>query len=597
MSKNSKTMERIEKFNKATTLEASINYNNKVTIRIMIFLIVFAIITMFMFAYYCNTMRIASGRAKAIEEFGDIQNDLVSELLGDMMTGEDCSAKLAESKGAFDSWYESFDGKNMKTEESRTAFAKAQELHALVYTLAEANMGVSMQTDSVNACAYMEQLTQINSDFATQLDIIVNYYADREQLNFNALNIELWLSVVINILLAVGAMKLVSALSKALANRIAKPIAAVADWAQALARGSEDIEFEGVTANIEEVNLMVEAFKGMARNIEENVHVVSRVAEGDMTAFVNIHSSEDSLAKNLYKMVQSNDLMFAEITRIAGDVAGGATDIANASNSLAQSCTMQVNNIADFKETIEQTGKLLNANVDRIRNSKDVTGQIKQEIMVSNEKMQELLKAMEDISESSDKIFEMITTIEEIADQTNLLALNASIEAARAGEAGKGFAVVANEVSNLASQSAQAVVQSRQLIDDTKDKANRGNRISNDTFETFNKIVESIDVIYQLNDEMNQAGEEQKMQIRDIERNIQEISDSVDANAAISQETAASCDLLNERADDLRAAMDQFNLREREPGKAYIPPEKRDDPEFIKQAQNNYEKAVKAGRI
>ena len=106
---------------------------------------------------------------------------------------------------------------------------------------------------------------------------------------------------------------------------------------------------------------------------------------------------------------------------------------------------------------------------------------------------------MEDISESSNKIFAVIQTIEEIADQTNLLALNASIEAARAGEAGKGFAVVANEVGNLASQSANAVVESRKLIEDTINKANIGNVITNETSETFNKIVESIDFIYKLN--------------------------------------------------------------------------------------------------
>lgn len=64
----------------------------------------------------------------------------------------------------------------------------------------------------------------------------------------------------------------------------------------------------------------------------------------------------------------------------------------------------------------------------------------------------------------------------------------------------------------------------------------------------------------------------------------------------ISQETAASCDLLNERADELRDAMGRFNLRQREPGKAYIPPEKRDDNEFIKEAQKNYDAAVLAGR-
>ena len=82
-----------------------------------------------------------------------------------------------------------------------------------------------------------------------------------------------------------------------------------------------------------------------------------------------------------------------------------------------------------------------------------------------------------------------------------------------------------------------------------------------------------------------------------IEREIMGISDAVDANAAVSEETAASCDLLNENAERLRKAMSKFNLRKREPGKAYIPPEKRDDEEFIRVAQRNYEKAQKAGRV
>lgn len=43
--------------------------------------------------------------------------------------------------------------------------------------------------------------------------------------------------------------------------------------------------------------------------------------------------------------------------------------------------------------------------------------------------------------------------------------------------------------------------------------------------------------------------------------------------------------------------MGKFNLRQREPGKAYIPPVKRNDTEFIKQAQKNYEAAVKGGRV
>lgn len=144
--------------------------------------------------------------------------------------------------------------------------------------------------------------------------------------------------------------------------------------------------------------------------------------------------------------------------------------------------------------------------MERIEKSKKLSGDIKDEVALNNEKMEQLLSAMEDIAQSSEKIFTVIQIIEEIADQTNLLALNASIEAARAGEAGKGFAVVANEVGNLASQSANAVVESRKLIEDTINRANIGNKITGETSETFNKIVERVDSIYKFNDEMSIAG-------------------------------------------------------------------------------------------
>ena len=51
--------------------------------------------------------------------------------------------------------------------------------------------------------------------------------------------------------------------------------------------------------------------------------------------------------------------------------------------------------------------------------------------------------------------------------------------------------------------------------------------------------------------------------------------------------------MLTRSAENLKAAMGKFNLRKREPGHAYIPPEKENDEEFIQQAQKNYEKAVK----
>ncbi len=52
--------------------------------------------------------------------------------------------------------------------------------------------------------------------------------------------------------------------------------------------------------------------------------------------------------------------------------------------------------------------------------------------------------------------------------------LNAAVEAATAGEAGKGFAVVAQEVRNLASRSAEAAKEIKELVESATEKANGG---------------------------------------------------------------------------------------------------------------------------
>ena len=395
-----------------------------------------------------------------------------------------------------------------------------------------------------------------------------------------------------NLILAAVVWVFIRKSAEKLADKIAHPVSTVVNWASALALGSDQLEFDEEQSELVETNEMMDAFKKMAASIQENVHVVQRVAEGDMTAFVNIRSSQDSLAKSLYKMVQTNDLMFNEITQIANEVAEGATDIAEASGALAESCTAQAHTISDFKVAVENTGNLLRENTSRLSHSQEISAEIKHEVAESKEKMEELLSSMTDITEASRKISTVIQTIEEIADQTNLLALNASIEAARAGEAGKGFAVVAGEVGTLAAQSADAAVQSRTLIEDTISKAARGNEISKQTSLTFDKIVDSMDDIYRVTEEISRTGKEQSRQLDVIEKDIREIAEAVDGNAAASEETAASSDMLTKSE-----AMSKFNLRKREPGKAYIPPEKMHDEEFIREAQANYEKAVKEGLV
>lgn len=582
---------------KEITIAESIEANNKILIKIMLSLVVFSACAFLLSGFFARCIKGLAESSSGIEDARAYQNEWVSDAVISITEGSQMKQETDADKCVFAQWEASYKGFKIKDKEAVEAFNNAMSLHDEIHRIYNDNAGVSFQTDPEKAMEVIHKLTTTYEEFSRNIDIVKAYYTDREALNYKGAKAQIILALIVNTILSIVTPKRIRKASKKLAEDIAEPVNAVAEWAAELSLGSDELEFSNTTTNIKEINQMIDAFQVMAKGIKENIHVVQRVAEGDMTAFVNIRSSKDSLSKSLYKMVQTNDLMFNEITQIAQMVANGADDIANASNSLANSCTRQIQSISDFREAVTETINLINNNVEKIEKSKELSGEIKEEVAVSNEKMDQLLKAMEDISESSNKIYAVIKTIEDIADQTNLLALNASIEAARAGEAGKGFAVVASEVGSLAAQSANAVVESRQLIEDTINKANIGNAITNETSETFGKIVESIDAIYKFNNEMSDAGQLQKKQMDMLENDIKSISDAVDANAAISEETAASCDLLDENADKLRDAMSRFNLRQREPGKAYIPPEKQNDEEFIRIAQHNYEEAKRTGRI
>ncbi len=576
-----------------TSIDGGIQKNNKFMVKVMVALVVFTAASLFILGALALLVKTNMESALSMEKAYSIQSEWTNEVIRSLVAGTTPNVELDATKCEFAQWHANYDGVAIDDGSVQANFDLAVALHKELHDMANAAIGADQDTVGETVAALADKQKELSS----KISIVSSYYAANQSRNYSVFVVVINMSIIVNALFAIVTPRIIRKASKELSNTIATPINAVAKWATDLSMGSDDLDFNDAQTSLGEINQMIEAFRVMAKSIQENVNVVQRVAEGDMTAFVNIRSSKDSLAKGLYKMIQTNDLMFNEITSIAQGVANSADDIANASNSLAHSCTQQVHNISDFKEAVEETANLLNRNVEKINESKNLSDTIKDEVTLSNEKMEQLLTAMKDITEASEKIFVVIKTIEDIADQTNLLALNASIEAARAGEAGKGFAVVAGEVGSLAMQSANAVVESRKLIEDTINKANIGNDITNETSETFKKIIESVNSIYHCNDEMRDMGQLQKKQLNVIENDIQAISDAVDSIAAVSEETAASCDLLNESAEDLRMAMSKFNLRKREPGKAYIPPEKEDDEEFKQLAQQNYEQAVREGRI
>ena len=144
---------------------------------------------------------------------------------------------------------------------------------------------------------------------------------------------------------------------------------------------------------------------------------------------------------------------------------------------------------------------------------------------------------MDEINEKVSAINEAINVIDQIAFQTNILSLNAAVEAATAGEAGKGFAVVAQEVRNLASRSAEAAKEIKELVEDANSKANEGKLISDEMIKGYNSLNKDISSTIKLISDISTSSKEQESGIIQINDAINSLDQQTQKNASVASET------------------------------------------------------------
>ncbi len=514
-------------------------------------------------------------------------------------TGKSFEGSLDPTACNFGKWLSSMDTSKIENATIKQALIAIEAPHQQIHTKAKDVLALS-KTD--RAAAYEMYLNEIkpNTQQTIQyLTTVSNTYESIANQEDAALHFEIRMALITSVLLSIIGIVSAVFFANSSSKRISKPIADITVLAQRMALGiyddkiaiddkmlEEEIVQNGKGNN--EIITLLKSFWQMAEHIKENVRVVERVAQGDMTVFVNIQSSEDKLGKSLYKLVQSNDFTYANILKVASEVASSAEQIANAGHMLAENATKQASDVHQLSDTIEAANELVQKNVEKTHQANAISNEIRNKVYESTEKMKTLKESVEEIKEASEKISSVIKSIEDIAFQTNILSLNASVEAARAGEAGKGFAVVANEVRVLALRSADAAKNSKVLIENTMQKTALGVEVSNDAFSKFSDIVNHIDDILKVIVDISNSSDMQNEYMTHIHEEISEINRVVSNNAAASEEFSAESQSMKRDAAILKEEMHQFNLRKREPGKPYIPPEKKNDAEFIKEASENY---------
>ena len=270
------------------------------------------------------------------------------------------------------------------------------------------------------------------------------------------------------------------------------------------------------------------------------------------------------LLEGLYDILDDLNVTMGEIHGSSQQVDASAQQVSSFAQSLSRGATEQATSIEELSTTMDDISAKIKETAEMSINASILSKESGSAVGLSNEKMDEMSKAMQEITEKSQEISKIIKTIDDIAFQTNILSLNAAIEAARAGAAGKGFAVVADEVGNLAQKSAKAAQNTGILIEEAIDAIAKGAKISDETANSLKNVSERTQTINQLIGEITSASESEAEGITQISIGMDQISSVVQSNTATAEESAAASEELSGQAQILNDLMSKFILKERE---------------------------------
>jgi len=465
------------------------------------------------------------------------------------------------------------------------------ETTALAVNLLHADDLPSAFEAADNASAHMEaintnmvSLIQVNSEAASLMDTVIH----------NSIKDSIFYTIVG----AAAVTVTVTLLSLVFSSIETKPIVIVSRTVKTIAEGNFRTRLEIKTRN-DEVGDLVKSMNMLIDNtskpLVELTESAQAIAAGDMTKEISVEGKGD-----LAILVAAFRKMRENLERLTSEIKIASESLRDSSASFAETIGHMTENTQQVSFAVAQESKSAQSESIRIdemvkmlteqtkaiydvvqsaqnaagasSNASEVAQNGSKSAQISLEKMNSLLRNVEDtaeamkqLSKKSKEISQIVSIITNIAHQTNLLSLNAAIEAARAGEQGRGFAVVADEVRKLAEGSRKAASQIQQLIelvesdiDDTTDKmehtmkdAAESSRTISDSLKSLEDIAATVEETAAMVEEISASTEEQKALTESLAKSLDEV-------AAIAKENSASAEGISVSSENLAAGMEEL---------------------------------------
>ncbi|QKF78555.1 methyl-accepting chemotaxis protein [Arcobacter defluvii] len=317
----------------------------------------------------------------------------------------------------------------------------------------------------------------------------------------------------------------------------------VLDIVSQINKGYLNVKVEKVPNN-PQLKSLCEAFNSMINELRLNIESISVVLK-EFSSYKFINKVEIRNQKGeIAEFIENINFLTEEISELLKQSLLRGITLDSASNKLIEYINTLNNSTKESVVSLDKTNDSLKNITDVIVQSNGNISELSkyaQELNISAKEGQKLAlntsHSMDEITNQVNLINEAIMIIDQISFQTNILSLNAAVESATAGEAGRGFAVVAGEVRNLASRSAEAAKEIKQLVENATSKANEGKNISSTMIKGYDELLENINKSTIMIETITNLSSKQEKGILEVNSIIDDLDSQTKLNGSIMNQT------------------------------------------------------------